>query len=41
MKTLADTKEWKNLIKSIEEANKDSEFREAINRFVKIASNHV
>ncbi len=39
-KSLADTKEWKDLRKKIVEANKDPEFRAALERFIKIASNH-
>ena len=39
-KTLADTKECKSLRKKIEKANKDPEFRKALDRFIKISSNH-
>jgi len=33
-------KEWKNLIKDIREANKDPNFRKAVQKFIDIASNH-
>ena len=38
--SLADTEEWKELKKKIAEANKDPAFREAVERFIEIASNH-
>ncbi len=38
MKTLADTKEWKSLKKRIEKANKDPEFRKAIDEFIRYHS---
>lgn len=39
-RSVADTKEWKKLSADIRKANKDPEFRKAIDRFNKIASNH-
>ena len=39
-KTLADTKEWKNLRKDIEKAKKDPEFVKALDRFIRMSSNH-
>lgn len=39
-KTLADTREWKSLVSDIKKAKKDPEFRKALDRFIKISSNH-
>ena len=38
MKTLAETKKWKNLIKEIKEARKDSKFMSFVKEFVKYHS---
>ena len=40
MKPIIKTKKFKELIKKIEEANKDPKFRESAQRFIAIASNH-
>lgn len=40
-KSLADTKEWKELRKKLIEANKDPEFVKAAKRFINAASNRV
>ena len=39
-KTLAQTKEFKSLMKRIDKAARDPQFVKSIERFVKIASNH-
>ena len=39
-KTIADTKDWKNLMSDVRTAKKDPEFRKALDRFIKISSNH-
>ncbi|MEK6887387.1 MAG: hypothetical protein AABX14_00405 [Candidatus Aenigmatarchaeota archaeon] len=39
-KTLADTKEWKKLRKDIAKAKKDPEFNKALDRFIRMSSNH-
>jgi len=39
-KVIADTKEWKKLRKDIEKAKKDPEFNKALDRFIKMSSNH-
>ena len=38
--SLADTKEFKELMKRIKEANKDAVFMAGIKRFIKLATNH-
>ena len=40
VKPLSESKEWKVLERQIAEANKDPAFREAVERFIEIASNH-
>jgi len=39
-KSLADEKKWKKLMSDIKKAKKDPEFRKALDRFIRISSNH-